>query len=95
MVYVEAQACGLPVVALDTAGVPQVVSRDETAILVPRDGGKAMADAIERLLSDKALRESLASRGPRFVEEHRNLWRNYVRLSEALDQMPGSRGENG
>ncbi len=39
MVYLEAQGCGLPVVALNTAGVPQVVRDGETGILVPEDDG--------------------------------------------------------
>jgi glycosyltransferase involved in cell wall biosynthesis len=87
MVFLEAQACGLPVVALDTAGVPQVVRGGETGILVPIDDGRAFADAVQRLLLDEGLRQSLASRGPGYVQEHRNLWRNYLVLSRALESM--------
>ncbi|HBZ55902.1 MAG TPA: glycosyl transferase family 1 [Syntrophobacteraceae bacterium] len=87
MVYLEAQACGLPVVALDTAGVPQAVSRGHTALLVPGDGGGAFAAAVRTLLTDSTLRAFLAANGPRFISEERNLHRNYSALTQALQAL--------
>jgi glycosyltransferase involved in cell wall biosynthesis len=84
MVFLEAQSCGLPVVALDTAGVPQVVLRDQTGILVAEDGGPALAEAVSRLLDDEALRTRLGGNGPRFIRKQRNLWQNYRKLGELL-----------
>ena len=40
MVYLEAQACGLPVVALDSPGVSQVVVGGQTGLLVAEDAGR-------------------------------------------------------
>ena len=51
MVYLEAQACGLPVVALDSPGVAQVVANGQSGLLVARDAGEAMAEAIGELLN--------------------------------------------
>jgi glycosyltransferase involved in cell wall biosynthesis len=84
MVYLEAQACGLPVVALDTAGVPQSVRPNQTALLVHQDGGAAFAAAVRRLLSDSGLRAVLAANGPRFIAEERNLHKNYRALMQKL-----------
>ena len=84
MVYLEAQACGLPVVALDTAGVPQVVCRNQTALLVPQDGGAAMTAAVRRLITDPKLRRELAAHGPIFILEGRNLHHNYAALAQRL-----------
>ncbi len=61
MVYLEAQACGLPVVALNTAGVPQAVSPNQTALLVPEDGGAAFAAAVRRLLMTPDVASGLGS----------------------------------
>lgn len=51
----EAYACGVPVVSTDVGGVPFIAADGETALLVPpRDPG-AMAEALLRLLRDRAL----------------------------------------
>lgn len=85
MVFLEAQACGLPVVALDTAGVPQVVRQGETGILVPQDDGGAMASAVERLLKDRETRMRLGRNGMRYVARERNLEKNTTELSAVLE----------
>ena len=87
MVFLEAQACGLPVVALDTAGVPQVVATDHTGLLVAEDDGSAMARAIETLLHDPARRARLAANGPEFIRQQRNLHRNYGRFVRKLEEI--------
>ncbi len=84
MVYLEAQACGLPVVALNTAGVPQVVRDLETGFLVHMDGGKAMAGAIERLVENPGLRADMGRRAVRYVANERNLHLNYSLLSRKI-----------
>lgn len=84
MVFLEAQSCGTPVVALDGAGVPQVVVHGETGILVPRDDGESMADGLESLSRNPESRGMLGSAGARYVREKRNLRRNYRELSDRL-----------
>jgi glycosyltransferase involved in cell wall biosynthesis len=87
MVFLEAQSCGTPVVALNTAGVPQVVLDEVTGLLVPRDDGRKMARAIEQLARDPARRTDLGSAAARFVRAERNLHHNYLRLSQQLEML--------
>ncbi len=42
---------------------------DESGLLVPPDDVKALADALERVLRDRALRERLAAGGPRRIAQ--------------------------
>jgi len=78
MVYLEAQACGLPVVALNDRGAARMVLNGRTGLLVPaEDDGKAMAEAVGLLMSDPGLRERLAHNGREYIVEKRNLWKNY------------------
>lgn len=60
---VSAMAFGYsrPVIATDVGDVPDVVIDGETGLLVPPRDGKALADAMEKLLVDRRLRDSLAA----------------------------------
>jgi glycosyltransferase involved in cell wall biosynthesis len=63
IVYLEAMRYSRAVVALDVAPVNEIVLNGETGILVsPRDG-KALAAALERLLSDRSMRERMGGKG--------------------------------
>lgn len=56
LVIAEASACGVPVVASDRGGIPEVVSDGETGVLVPAANPAVLCDRIVDLLDDEALR---------------------------------------
>ncbi|MCO6187651.1 glycosyltransferase family 4 protein [Rhizobium sp. L1K21] len=64
MVYLEAQATGLPVAALDSLGVSQVVGNHETGLLAAEDDIAGYAAILEKLITDPQLRERLGAAGP-------------------------------
>jgi glycosyltransferase involved in cell wall biosynthesis len=57
----EAMACGTPVVASNTPAVAEVVG--DAGLLVPPDDHAALAAAIERIVTDRGLLESLRHKG--------------------------------
>jgi glycosyltransferase involved in cell wall biosynthesis len=69
-VLLEAMALGTPVVATAVTGIPEAVVDGETGLLVPDRDPFALADAIQRLLDDAALRTRL-SRAARSLLERR------------------------
>ncbi|WP_031071905.1 glycosyltransferase family 4 protein [Streptomyces sp. NRRL WC-3742] len=68
IVYLEASATGLPVVAGDSGGAPDAVLEGETGYVVPGGSAAASAERIVRLLKDEDLRRRMGEAGRRWVE---------------------------
>ncbi|PBC72040.1 phosphatidylinositol alpha-1,6-mannosyltransferase [Streptomyces sp. TLI_235] len=68
IVYLEASATGLPVVAGDSGGAPDAVLEGETGYVVPGRSAEATAERIVRLLHDEQLRRTMGEAGRRWVE---------------------------
>lgn len=81
----EASACGIPVVAFDRGGVSDVVVNEETGLLVKDLSVDELYVAIERLLADASLRESLGKNARKRVESYFTLtkqadaWIDYLK----------------
>jgi len=59
VVLIEAAEMGLPLVASDVGGIPDVVENDRTGLLVPPGDPGALADALRRLADEPATAERL------------------------------------
>ncbi len=73
----EASACGIPVVAGRSGGIPEAVHDGETGLLVEAEEPGAVAEALRRLLADPVLRRRLGDAGRRAVETRYN-WNRVV-----------------
>ncbi len=69
-VFIEAQAAGCAVVATNVGGIPDVVHDGETGLLVPVDNVEAVAQALQRLIDNKQLRQQLAEAGKKNAEQY-------------------------
>jgi glycosyltransferase involved in cell wall biosynthesis len=67
LVYLEAQAVGLPIVAFDSGGVSATVRAGETALLVPEGDEAAFARSLAGLLDDAERRASMGAAARRFA----------------------------
>lgn len=83
IVYLEASATGLPVVAGDSGGAPDAVLDGETGWVVPGGSPAPTADRIITLLQDPDLRRTMGARGRAWVEEK---WR-WDLLAERLKEL--------
>jgi len=82
MVFNEASACGIPVVATRHGGIPEAVIDGETGFLTPEKDDCALADRLELLLSDPGLACNMGMRGREYVCEQFNLKLQTRKLEE-------------
>lgn len=76
----EAMASGVPVVASDMSGMPELIESGRNGLLVPPTDAQALADAIRRLHDDPDLGRALARAGLETVRLDYDLHSNAERL---------------
>jgi glycosyltransferase involved in cell wall biosynthesis len=69
-------------------GIPEAVQDGQTGLLVPERDPRALAAALERLLTDAALRSRLAGAARDLVERRFDLERNAARMRSLLWSPP-------
>ena len=71
IVYLEASACGVPVIAGKSGGAPDAVLDGKTGFLVNGRNHREVGSAVIKLLSDQALRQKMGADGRVWMEQ---LW---------------------
>ena len=82
VVLMEAMASGVAVVASNLSGIPELVEHEVSGLLTPPGDARAIADALERLSRDVALRQLLADGGREKVLREFDLTTNAAALIE-------------
>lgn len=79
---VEALACGLPVITTPMTGNPEVIKENENGHLVPFEDPEALANAMQKLLTDKSHYQQLSERARPSVEEQFNMEKTSKKLAQ-------------
>jgi len=87
MVFLEAQASTLPILAFDTGGIPGVVVHGKTGYLTPAFDTQAFEAALESLITDLPRTRRMGQRARAHVCEHHDLAQTYERLNTGLQRM--------
>lgn len=61
---------GVPIIASDVGGIPDIIHPGQTGVLVPVGEASALADAIETLYLDPALRQQLVKGASRLLQDY-------------------------
>jgi glycosyltransferase involved in cell wall biosynthesis len=89
-VILEAMAAGVPVVTTPVSGIPEVITDNETGLLVPQADPVALAAAITRVLDDADLGLRLGRAAREFVEREFDMNRNLDRLMDQFRALPAA-----
>jgi colanic acid/amylovoran biosynthesis glycosyltransferase len=72
----EAMALGTPCISTDVTGIPEVLHNGQTGLMVPQRDAAALADALERLLSDYELGRLLSGKARVLIESKFDIHKN-------------------
>ncbi len=87
IVILEAMASGVPVVATDVGGIPEIVRESESGLLVPPGNELELRNAIQKLLLDEDLRKRFGSNGRKAVEERYSWERVAERIEKTYEDV--------
>lgn len=84
MVFLEAMACGKPVIGGAHGGIPDIIEDGVTGLLVPYGDAERLAQAFETLFNDPARSWEMAARGQERVEKTFSFAQFELQLTQLL-----------
>ena len=84
LVFLEASACGLPIISTRQGGIPEVVVHEKTGLLLgKKEDVSELAAKILGLLREPEVRRQLGEEGRRTMEDHFS----WTRIAEATERL--------
>ena len=86
-ILLEAMALGTPCISTPVTGIPEVLLRGETGLMVAERDAQALAGACERLLADQQLCSELTRNGRRLIEDRFDIDKNTAEIRALFSSM--------
>jgi glycosyltransferase involved in cell wall biosynthesis len=86
-VVMEAMAVGLPVVATNVGGIPEVLENGVTGLSVPVKNVKKLTEAVIKMLENKSLRENCIKNAKNLICEKFDVRKNVHQLYNLLQEL--------
>jgi glycosyltransferase involved in cell wall biosynthesis len=90
-VLLEAMAAGLPVVATNAGGIPEIVQHGRTGFLAAQDRADELSSAIVALVQNRGLAKEMGARGRAYVEKSHSVHRLSAHLGDLYALALGNR----
>ena len=85
-VLLESMALGTPVISTQVAGIPELVQNENTGLCIPPQNPQRLAYAIEKLLTDYVLCQTLSQNARALIEREYDEDKNSALLREVFRQ---------
>jgi glycosyltransferase involved in cell wall biosynthesis len=79
-VLLEAMALGTPCVGTDVTGIPELIRHQETGLIVSQNNAEALAQALQKMLQNPALRVKFATEARKLMESEFDIHTNAAAL---------------
>jgi starch synthase len=87
LTLLEAQACGVPIIAAPTAGIPEIIEDGRTGFLVDADDASTYARRIEQLLDDAARRGWMCEQARELCSRQHSWTAFYKRIADLYQEV--------
>ena len=89
-VVVEAMGLGIPVIATNTGGIPEIIEDGISGILVPPKDPDSLSQALLDLISDEEKRKQIGEMGYKRFREHFTMSRTIEEIQQLYQEVLGS-----
>jgi glycosyltransferase involved in cell wall biosynthesis len=93
-VVMEAMATGLPVVATDVGGIPEILENGVTGLSVPVKNVEKLTEAVMRMITDEDLRDKCITNAKELIRDKFDVKKNAFKLVELLREVINSYSRN-
>ncbi len=87
--FIEAMACGLPVIGAKTGGMPEIITDSYNGYLVPPDDSSVLAQRIESIIKDDLVKEKFIIAGIKTVEDNFTSAKQFSNFYKTLESLIG------
>ncbi len=85
-VFIEAMACGTPVIGTKVGGIPEIITDSYNGYLIPLDDSSVLTQRIETLLNDNNLRNKFIKAGIATVKDKFTLEKQFGSFTKMLEE---------
>ncbi|MBC7746944.1 glycosyltransferase family 4 protein [Pedobacter sp.] len=86
-VFIEAMACGLPVIGTNVGGIPEIISDKRNGYLIPPNDATVLAQRIESIINDTEVRENFIKAGKKSVTQKFDSKQQFIKYIEVLNSV--------
>lgn len=90
-VFIEAMACGLPVIGTKVGGIPEIISDSSNGYLIPPNDSSILAQMIEKLMNDRSTRNRFIKAGIKTVEDKFTSEKQLFNFMKTLEETASGR----
>lgn len=83
----EAMSCGIPVIASDISGIPEIVTEGETGYLIPPGNAPTLADKIIKLIENPDLLKSMQNKGTQICHDRFNIDKQILAIDKLYQSL--------